>query len=173
MSAGFAMMASKNPNFLGALGEAGQAGVESYSAQEAAKEAKLDKKSLRDLRKAQSENLKDNRGSLQLVGGKYFYKDGTPYMIDNPNGTRTHASKVYTREEIIEKLSTNMEFTMLMDKADKKQEDYDKIEKIIAQTTAIFNSGEGGSSINNANKLEEDVKKKSWFDIVESWNPDS
>ena len=173
MSAGFAMMASKNPNFLGALGEAGQAGVESYSAQEASKEAKLDKKSLRDLRKAQGENLKDNKGSLQLVGGKYFYKDGTPYMIDNPNGTRTHASKVYTREEIIEKLSTNMEFTMLMDKADKTQADYDKIEKIIAQTTAIFNSGEGGSSINNANKLEEDVKKKSWFDIIESWNPDS
>ena len=172
MSAGFAMMASKSPYFMQALGEAGQTGLETYTAQKQAEEDKLDKEALRKLRIAQSENLKDNRGSLQLVGGKYFYKDGTPYMIDNPNGTRTHASKIYTREEIIEKLSSNMEFTMLMSKSNKTQEDINKIEEIITQTMAIFNSGEGGSSINNANKLEEDVKKKSWLDIVESWNPD-
>ena len=30
----------------------------------------------------------------------------------------------------------------------------------------IFNSGEGGSSIDNANKLEDEVKNNIWWDIL-------
>ena len=61
---------------------------------------------------------------------------------------------------------------MLMSKANKTKEDIAKIESIITATTKIFNSGAGGNTIDNATALEEEVKKKSWWDIVESWNPD-
>ena len=54
MSAGFAMMASKSPNFMQALGEGGQKGLETYAAQKTAEEEKLDKESERELRKSQS-----------------------------------------------------------------------------------------------------------------------
>ncbi len=171
MSAGFAMMASKSPYFMQALGEGGQKGLETFAAQKTAEEEKLDKESERELREAQAEALKDKRGSIQLVGGKYFYKDGSPYMVQEGQNL-VHATKTYTRAEIIEKLSTNMEFQMLMSKANKTKEDIAKIESMITATMKIFNSGAGGSTIDNATALEDEVKKDSWWDIIESWNPD-
>jgi hypothetical protein len=175
MSAGFSMMASKSPYFMQALGEAGEKGLETYATQKTAAEEKLDKKSERELREAQAEALKNKRGSIQLVGGKYFYKDGSPYMVQEGQNL-VHATKTYTRAEIIEKLSTNMEFQMLMSKTNKTKEDMAKIESMITVTTKVFNSGAGGSTIDNATALEDEVKKDSWwnivYDTIESWNPD-
>ena len=111
MSAGFSMMASKSPYFMQALGEAGQAGVETYTAQKTAEEDKLDKESQRDLETAQAayyrgEGRQAGAGSPIVIGGKYYYKDGKPYMIVK-NGVEVHASATMSREDAITLLTKN------------------------------------------------------------------
>ena len=72
MSAGFAMMASKSPNFLQALGEAGQEGIKTLTAQREAKEDKLDRESARKLQEARTEAL--GRPDTPFRIGNAFYR---------------------------------------------------------------------------------------------------
>jgi hypothetical protein len=75
MSAGFAMMASKSPNFLQALGEAGQEGIKTLTAQQEAKLDKEDREAQRELQKAQAAYYRGEgrtTGSPFIVGNKYY-----------------------------------------------------------------------------------------------------
>jgi len=110
MSAGFAMMASKSPYFLQALGEGGQEGIKTLTAQQ-------EGESKRELEKAQKEALearaaydrgegRSSSGTPMVIGGKYYYKDGTPYMIVQ-DGKQVHASATMTREDAITLLTKN------------------------------------------------------------------
>lgn len=105
-SAGFAMMASKSPNFLQALGEAGQAGIATLSAQREAAEAKLDKEAERKYRNAMADFYEkggsQSKGGLQAIGGKLYYKNtGEPYMI-GAGDNQIHAKVELTRTDAIE-----------------------------------------------------------------------
>jgi len=105
-SAGFAMMASKSPNFLQALGEAGQAGIATLSSQREAEEAKLDKAAERKYRNAMADFYEkggsQSKGGLQAIGGKLYYKNtGEPYMI-GAGDNQIHAKVELTRADAIE-----------------------------------------------------------------------
>jgi len=105
-SAGFAMMASKSPNFLQALGEAGQAGIATLSSQREAEEAKLDKAAERKYRNAMADFYEkggsQSKGGLQAIGGKLYYKNtGEPYMI-GAGDNQIHAKVELTRTDAIE-----------------------------------------------------------------------
>ena len=84
-SAGFAMMASKSPNFLQALGEAGQAGIATLQDQKS-KEAGAEKTA------AEIEALKAqaayNRGEGRQLGSSL----GKPTIITNDKGQKVYAT---------------------------------------------------------------------------------
>jgi hypothetical protein len=80
MSAGFAMMASKSPNFLQALGEAGQEGIATLTAQKQAEQDRLDAKADRELSEAQAAYY---RGEGRQTAGKTIVQDGVVGQIKN------------------------------------------------------------------------------------------
>jgi len=80
MSAGFAMMASKSPNFLQALGEGGQEGIKTLTAQKTAEQDRIDAKSARDLQDAQAAYY---RGEGRQTAGKTLVQDGVVGQIKN------------------------------------------------------------------------------------------
>jgi len=116
MSAGFAMMASKSPNFMQALGEAGQAGLETYSAQKTADEDKLDKESARDLQKSQAAYY---RGEGRQPSSKTMVQGGVVGQIKNgvwepimDSTTNKPLRATIGRAEAIEMLSKNEMYNM-------------------------------------------------------------
>ena len=80
MSAGFAMMASKSPNFLQALGEAGQEGITTLTAQKQAEQDRLDAKADRELSEAQAAYY---RGEGRQTAGKTIVQNGVVGQIKN------------------------------------------------------------------------------------------
>ena len=80
MSAGFAMMASKSPNFLQALGEAGQEGIATLTAQKQAEQDRLDAKADRELSEAQAAYY---RGEGRQTAGKTIVQNGVVGQIKN------------------------------------------------------------------------------------------
>jgi hypothetical protein len=113
MSAGFAMMASKSPNFLQALGEAGQEGIATLTAQKEVERAKR-------LEDAQIEGLlaqadKDRRGTskVQIITddqGRQVYAtfnaaDGDFRMLTKDDGTPRYATR--SRSEISQEILKN------------------------------------------------------------------
>ena len=80
MSAGFAMMASKSPNFLQALGEAGQEGITTLTAQKQAEQDRLDAKADRELSEAQAAYY---RGEGRQTAGRTIVQDGVVGQIKN------------------------------------------------------------------------------------------
>ena len=81
-SAGFAMMASKSPNFLQALGEAGQAGIATLQEQRGKEADKADREAERDLKKAQAAYYR-GEGRQTSGTGKTFVQNGVIGTIKN------------------------------------------------------------------------------------------
>ena len=81
-SAGFAMMASKSPNFLQALGEAGQAGIATLQEQRGKEAEKADREAERDLKKAQAAYYR-GEGRQTSGTGKTFVQNGVIGTIKN------------------------------------------------------------------------------------------
>ena len=79
MSAGFAMMASKSPNFLQALGEGGQEGIKTLTAQQ---EGKLEKE------KSEAQIKKDLAWADYYTAGG---ASGKPTIITDSQGRRIYA----------------------------------------------------------------------------------
>ena len=135
MSAGFAMMASKSPNFMQALGEAGQAGLETYSAQKTTEEDKLDKESARDLQKSQAAYY---RGEGRQPSSKTMVQGGVVGQIKNgvwepimDSTTNKPLRATIGRAEALEMLSKNEMFEMA------SREDK---EKMIQEYMDIYNN---------------------------------
>jgi len=103
MSAGFAMMASKSPNFLQALGEAGQAGIGTLAEQKKAEQEKLDAESQRGLQEAQRKYYlgegKQSSTKTVVQDGMLYKSDGTPFYITTPKGEKIHATASLTFED--------------------------------------------------------------------------
>jgi hypothetical protein len=172
MSAGFAMMASKSPYFMQALGEAGQKGLETYTGIE---EAKLTKRKT-EAEAAQAEAMAEyygggkGKGTPIVIGGKYYYKDQTPFMIEGPEGEQIHARATMTRataHEMLMKQTTGlaMEYQQLVGKAEKTQQDINRINEILANTMAIANEHDLIAS----SQIPSDEKKGGWIKEGGKW----
>ena len=109
MSAGFAMMASKSPNFLQALGEAGQEGIKTLAAQKEAEQDRLDRESERDYKKVMGDYYKSGGSSgnkpATSYQGKLYTASGDPFMVNVPDGeggfNKVHAPAKLSYEEAL------------------------------------------------------------------------
>jgi uncharacterized protein (UPF0297 family) len=109
MSAGFAMMASKSPNFLQALGEAGQEGIKTLAAQKEAEQDRLDRESERDYKKVMGDYYKSGGSSgnkpITSYQGKLYTASGDPFMVNVPDGeggfNKVHAPAKLSYEEAL------------------------------------------------------------------------
>lgn len=155
MSAGFAMMASKSPNFLQALGEAGQEGIKTLATQKEAEQDKLDAETARDLQKAQAAYYRgegrQTSSTPMIIGGKYFVRKGDklePLMI-GPN----QATATLSRQDALEILQKDPVFLNL--DRDKQEETIEKFMNLynntnLLQNTKIQESEEGGFNLLDA-----------------------
>jgi len=109
MSAGFAMMASKSPNFLQALGEAGQEGIKTLAAQKEAEQDRLDAEAERDYKKVMGDYYKSGGSSgnkpATSYQGKLYTASGDPFMVNVPDGEggfdKVHAPAKLSYEEAL------------------------------------------------------------------------
>tara|TARA_S200002703_G_scaffold50902_1_gene44279 strand:- start:1516 stop:2910 length:1395 start_codon:yes stop_codon:yes gene_type:complete len=141
MSAGFAMMASKSPNFLQALGEAGQEGIKTLSAQKEAEQDRLDAQSARDLQKAQEKYYlgegRQTASTPMIIGGKYFVRKGDklePLLIDGEQ-----ANAQITRTEAIEILQKSNPAFVQMDPTEQNKQ-IDALIQLYNNSDALVNA---------------------------------
>jgi hypothetical protein len=120
MSAGFAMMASKSPNFLQALGEAGQEGIKTLTAQQESKLDREDRVAARDLQKAQAAYYRGEGRSAE----KIYVQDGIVGTISNGKFTAVTDNKgeplkkVITDAEAAEYLKNDATFQAALQSGD-------------------------------------------------------
>jgi hypothetical protein len=141
MSAGFAMMASKSPNFLQALGEAGQEGIKTLTAQKQAEQDRLDAQSARDLQKAQEKYYlgegRQTASTPMIIGGKYFVRKGDklePLLIDGKQ-----ANAQITRTEAIEILQKSNPAFVQMDPTEQNKQ-IDALIQLYNNSDALVNA---------------------------------
>jgi len=169
MSAGFAMMASKNPNFLGALGEAGQAGVESYSAQKQAEEDKLDKEAERKYKESMAEYYK---GREQKPDIKILTVDGRGVYHKWDSKTQNYVSLDKVAVPSDAEIATELETLYGADLWNIKT--FDEKQKLITEKRNQY-LGIASDNVTSGNKAAEGGGGdwlKEWIDKIESWNPD-
>ena len=162
-SAGFAMMASKSPNFLQALGEAGQAGIATLSAQREAAEAKLDKEAERKYRNAMADFYEkggsQSKGGLQAIGGKLYYKNtGEPYMI-GAGDNQIHAKVELTRTDAIEILGKDYPGFLDIPNDDPRKEE------IIQGYLNLVNGGNAALGQKVQNETTTESEQKWWQNL--------
>jgi hypothetical protein len=168
MSAGFAMMASKNPNFLGALGEAGQAGVESYSAQKQAEEDKLDKEAEREYKKSMASYYE---GREQKPDIKILTVDGRGVYHKWDSKTQNYVSLGKIAVPSDAEISTELETLYGADRWSLLT--FDEKQKLITQKRNQY-LGIASDNVTSGNEAAEGGGDwlKEWIDKIESWNPD-
>lgn len=147
-SAGFAMMASKSPNFLQALGEGGQEGLKTLTAQQEAKLDREDRKSARDLQDAQAAYYRGEgrtTGTPFIAGGRYYRMgaDGAE-EVTTSDGQPLIAKR--TLKEIVEDLETKYGVNIYNTYSD------DKKAQLVREQQAI----DLGSLLSNANIPKEE-----------------
>lgn len=162
-SAGFAMMASKSPNFLQALGEAGQAGIATLSSQREAEEAKLDKAAERKYRNAMADFYEkggsQSKGGLQAIGGRLYYKNtGEPYMI-GAGDNQIHAKVELTRPDAIEILGKDYPGFLDMPNDDPRKEE------IIQGYLNLVNGGNAALGEKVQNETTTESEQKWWQNL--------
>lgn len=168
MSAGFAMMASKNPNFLGALGEAGQAGVESYSAQKQAEEDKLDKEAERAYKKSMATYYegREQKPDIKIltVDGRGVY-----HKWDSKKQNYISLDKIAVPSDA--EIATELETLYGADLWSIKT--FDEKQKLITEKRNQY-LGIASDNVTSGNKAAEGGGNwlEDWKETIESWNPD-